>query len=1719
MKPKTIFRRMAFLMATLMCALGANAAEAYACYTESNTTLTFYYDNNRSSRSGTTYSLNTGTYYPGWYNDDTCENVTKVVFNSSFANARPTLTQSWFYGMQNLQSIEGISNLNTSEVTDMGAMFMHCSELTSIDVSHFNTAKVTDMHSMFYGCSSLTSLDVSNFNTTNVTDIRSMFRNCTGLTRLDLSNFNTAQVVATNNMFNGCTNLTTIYVGSEWTTDGVKTVRSLDMFLDCTSLVGGMGTTYDANHINKEYACLDRGITEPGYFTAEGMEAYAYYNPVNQYLYFCYDNQRSTLTDMTTYDLNANDGSMPGWYSDGTYRNVKYVHFDPAFAYVRPKSTLYWFYGMNMVEELYSILYLRTDQVTDMNRMFDGCSSLTSLDLGHFKTTKVTDMYGMFQGCTNLESIYVGPDWSTDAVTNSALMFANCTKLVGGQGTAYSNYHLDKSYAHIDGGTDNPGYLTEKPKEAYAFYAQGDRTLTFCYDNMRISRSNFGKVYYVNTNYNIPGWYSDGTSGQVTQVIFDPSFADARRTSAYMWFYGMQNLQSIEGLSNLNTSEMWNMSSMFNNCIALSSLDLSSFNTAKVTTMNDMFAHCSNLRTIFVGDGWSTAAVTQSDRMFTDCTSLVGGMGTTFDANHINKEYARLDRGVSNPGYFTIEGTEAYACYTPENTTLTFYYDNLRDTRTGTTYDLITVPTNRYSEQPDWYNDGTNANVTKVVFDASFAVVRPTSTNFWFESMGNLESITDISFLNTSEVTNMSYMFYGCSRLTSLDVSHFDTSKVAYMSGMFYGCSSLTSLDVSNWDTSEVIMMNALFRDCNSLKSLDVSHFDTSNVTSMIGVFRNCYSLTSLDLGNFNTAQVKNMEYMFYDCRSLNTIYVGDGWNTATTQDSGSMFAGCTSLVGGQGTAYNASNPMDKTYAHLDGGTSNPGYFTNAALRQRYVCYTPENTTLAFYYDAKRSTRTGTIYDLNTGDIMPGWYNDDTYASVTKVVFDPSFADVRPTTTYYWFNNMQNLQTIEGLSNLNTSEVTKMTFMFSGCSSLTSLDLRSFNMANVTNMGYMFYGCSGLTSLDLSRFNTANVTNMSMMFYGCSNLKAIYVGDGWSTDAVTSSNYMFHNCTSLKGGKGTTYKSANPKDKTYAHIDGGTDNPGYFSHPPTEAYAVCTASNTKLMFYYDNRRSSRPGTTFDLNEGDNGPRWCGGDVSQNVTKVVFDPSFADARPVSTFLWFAYMQNLQSIEGISNLNTSEVTNMSNMFFYCQNLASLDVSNFDTHNVTKMTGMFQGCEKLQSLDLSSWNTSKVTDMPNMFASCSSLSNLDVSGWNTSNVTDMHSMFSDCTSLTNLDLSNFNTAQVSLTILMFKACSNLQTIYVGDGWSTAAVTQSDRMFTGCTNLVGGMGTTYDAEHANAAYAHIDGGTGNPGYFSERQKEAYAFYNQENTTLTFYYDKLRSRRKGTTYGMNRGNYRPGWSQDYSVASSITTVVFDQSFATALPATTAYWFADMVGLRTITGLENLNTNFVTDMSYMFSNCGMPTLDLTSFNTSLTRDMSYMFYRCKAASIDLSSFNTSSVTTMERMFSNCYGLTNLDLSSFNTARVEVMTSMFDLCAKLKTISVGTNWSTDAVTESDMMFFVCFDLVGGQGTAYSVDNPKDKTYAHIDGGTSNPGYFTAFLLGDVNLDGVVNAADIAALANIIIGNPPAVYSRKAADLNGDNNVSIQDLTRLIRMLLP
>ena len=333
------------------------------------------------------------------------------------------------------------------------------------------------------------------------------------------------------------------------------------------------------------------------------------------------------------------------------------------------------------------------------------------------------------------------------------------------------------------------------------------------------------------------------------------------------------------------------------------------------------------------------------------------------------------------------------------------------------------------------------------------------------------------------------------------------------------------------------------------------------------------------------------------------------------------------------------------------------------------------------------------------------------------------------------------------LSNFNTAIVTNMSYMFFNCANLSSLDLSNFNTAIVSDMSLMFGGCSVLSSLDLSNFYTKEVRDMSYMFSRCSALTTIYASDKFVTSKVQSGISMFSACKNLKGTI-LNYKDSKT-DHTYANC--GTN--GYFT--PVFEYAEFNEGTGTLTF---RRGLSKPKGAYALNLEASEPGWWS-THRYDIKKVVFDASFANARPTSCYKWFHHCTNLATIEGIENLNTENVTNMHGMFFYCPNLSSLDLTNFSTGNVTDMNAMFGDCQKLSSLDLTSFNTANVTNMYMMFIGCQNLSSLDLTSFNTANVTEMNFMFQGCSALTTIYASEmFVTDQVE-GYDMFKYCTNLK------------------------------------------------------------------------------------------------------------------------------------------------------------------------------------------------------------------------------------------------------------------------------------------------------------------------------------------------------------------------
>ena len=1225
----------------------------YTAYIElSDDVLTFYFDAQKNTRTGTTYDLNTGDAAPAWLSK--LPSITKVVFDASFANYHPSSTYRWFENADKLETVIGIENLKTDEVTNMGNMFYKCRVLTSLDLSHFDTKKVTNMVNMFANCSKLTTLDLSHFDTQAVTSMTNIFSSCTALTSLNLSGWDTKTVTRMNGMFASCTNLPTLDV-SHFDTQNVTDMSRL--FYNCKVL--------DKVDISK------------------------------------WNTQK--VTNMK--EMFANCKQM---------KSISLQGLDTR----KVKNMASMFSGCTAAEAI-GLLDCETYAATDMNNMFAGCTNITRLVLNSFDTFSVTDMSYMFADCTNLRTINVGEYWDTESVSNSEGMFENCTQLEGGQGTTFNDGYTDKDYARLDGGTSTPGYLTGKA-EAYAvldteiihheewdnYYYQGEWTwgydeevqvLTFRFDGNKNNQS--GTVYELNEVGQDPEW------GNIYHAIIDSSFRDYRPVSTRYWFRRARN---INGLENLNTEYVTDMSGMFDGC-GLSSIDLSGLDTHNVTNMSGMFSGCGNLTSLGLSY-LDTHNVTNMSGMFSGCGNLTSLDLHDLDTHNVI-DMGKIFRGCSSLKSLDVSSLDMSNVHN---------MDGIFEGCSGLT--CIDVSS--------W--DTSNA----------------TNMGWLFCGCSNLNSI-DLRTFNVEKVYNMQGMFNDCTSLKQADFSGWNTKSLQTIQGMFEGCSSLESLDLSGFDTHLLYNINNTFNSCNNLKTLNITSFslessgwdysayvpfyanngtfngcvnlselildqtdqnilsgipfnslnnlsivklnqatlpesisewfkdltkltavemngcDTKNLRDMSSAFEGCTTLRTLDLADVDLSNVTNTSRMFAGCRRLQTIYSNQDLSTINIENSEGMFDECVRLTGGSGTSFD-DEQSDAALARVDGGNGDEGYFT--ALSKPYMM--TDGNEMRFYCDDQNISRKEdgfTKYSLNDGTLK-SWKEGDVIC-VGNATIDASFADYQPTSTSLWFKGAMALRNINGMEYLNTANVTDMSGMFADCCNLTTLDLSGFNTDNVTDMSNMFDNCVGLASLNLSNWTLTNESPLESL-RGSLLLKSLTLQNVWMPQNMEK---MFRDFTSL--------------------------------------------------------------TTLDL-------AYC---HTEDVT--------------SMYQLFYGCKNLTTLN-LEDWDTGNVKNMASMFYGCSSLKNLNLESFNTQNATGMISMFYGCKKLQTLTFGgNWKTDKVKGMKTMFANCSALQLLNLSGWNLGKVTTTEKMFFGCSSLEKILCDDtWDACKVGTSTSMFGGCTSL-------------------------------------------------------------------------------------------------------------------------------------------------------------------------------------------------------------------------------------------------------------------------------------------------------------------------------------------------------------------------
>jgi len=423
---------------------------------------------------------------------------------------------------------------------------------------------------------------------------------------------------------------------------------------------------------------------------------------------------------------------------------------------------------------------------------------------------------------------------------------------------------------------------------------------------------------------------------------------------------------------------------------------------------------------------------------------------------------------------------------------------------------------------------------------------------------------------------------------------------------------------------------------------------------------------------------------------------------------------------------------------------------------------------------------------------------------------------------------------------------------------------------------------------------------------------------------------------------------------------------------------------TQTLTYFYNNKYDKDNPNHRLYDLDDYYRFK--TINEEIQTAIIDASMKDAKLTSMAKMFycgdvyeatITLPNLTTIIGLENLNTENVTNMYCMFRGCKSLqGKLDLSHFSTEKVEYMIGMFDGCE----------------------------------------------------ALTEIDLRGFNVKNVQSTERMFSGCKELTTIYCDNDWSIEAtsLSASSNMFSACSKLVGGNGTKYDSNFTGVSYACPDGLNDKQGYFTTNLPKIYTVYDGD-VTLTYYYDRNYNERKsvGTVEFYDPDNVlkQARW-KEYS--DDVETVIIDPSMKNA-------------PLTSLKGMFYPGYDYEEGDDYHLSYAGTIT-GLNYLNTENVTDMSYMFYECAE-------------------------LTVLDLTSFSIENLENTTKMFYDCEYLTTIYCNANMSASSkLTSASNMFYNCEELKGGKDTEF--DSGKiGKDYARPDGGSATPGYFTTLDMND------------------------------------------------------
>ena len=1445
---------------------------------------------------------------------------------------------------------------------------------------------------IFKDTTSLTAIDsFKNVSTEKTVDMTGLFHNAKSLTSIDLSNFNTNRVASMSYIFCGMNSLTSLDL-SRFNTSLIEDMSH--MFEGAASLTSLDVSSFDTSH-----------VTDMSYMF-------------------------KSMTNLQNIDLSTFVVSQIPKL-EGMFAEMDSIEF----------IDLSTFTG-GLPDDPFSF--------NNTYKMFEGCDNLKIIDITYFSANWDADAGYMFINLPELTTIHCKYNWSS--AKSGTLVFYNCPKLVGGEGTSYAaRGQQDKTYARPDKYEGDPsrlGYFTAPVCRLTRGWYVGSGLNPEEITSVTIHNYDPG---YSGPIYDIP--YSNGLKGRKVDGGTDISIFPAESgrgitlgsSAAYLFsdethkftsltsvtgfehvysgnlvttshmFDGASSLTNVD-LTSLDVKNVTNMSYMFNGTSALTNIIMSSFDVKNVSDMSYMFSEasslteldftnydtrslintsymfkgCTNLATIKVTDDFDMSGVLYSENMFDACTSL---LGKDIDRLDGEGEYSRYND--SNPKDKTLAIVEEN-CYGHHG-----YFSDYN-----------------YRFKPGWYyadgtidNPDSPENISKIIF-ASTSSAEPTTYDHTWD-IYNSNGLKGYRQGNTVTI-------------------YAPTTRTIY--------ASKNSLRLFANSTYMSPNFNKSFGwSCGGVEFENLYMLNTSKVQDFFGAFKYVeFKPGTVSFETFDTSRVTNFSNMF-----------GEGPLIVSNTD-------VPSPPGAELFGHNENVDLDISSFNTSSASNLTAMFNNAGFKS--IKYSDK-----FINSSARSIKSMFAYAYNIDSI------------------DVSGFDIT---------------SLDG----NGIE-----YLFLGCKKLVELNLSTMDTRSIGSYEGLFVNCENLERIYVST-KWKEISGVSHnVFTGCYKL----AGDAGSTKASISEITSEYESNSDRFAR----VDCGIENADWAGLFSDTSyvlRPGWYKYL-NSSHNYNTRSLTSIKFVpYGEAIMSNPDYDCELPDSF-GLRACrkGGDVeiygyenngirAAENSKALF--SDVDKYEESTWVNDYGMREVTVIENLNLLDTTKVRNMEGMFAGLGRVKTLDLSNFDTRKVTRMNFMFYEMYYVSSLDLSSFDTSKVGNMYAMFHGDGYLSYLNLSSFDTSNVTTMRNMFyAIATNISyahiiglnrfntskvrdmaemfeyshiygeDLDLTSFDTSNVEDMQFMFAASvtdnreldltsfnvsknrrfdymfqwSGYRTIYASDAFRLNYYVNpySEYMFAYTNYLVGEKG--FRGQGGDGQRARIDGTDGMPGYFT-RSRYVLApnwYENLQHANLnnvkkiiittheqappTTYIEKVKAK---NGYGLEVYCYMDG-------SDEVLEIHAPEDKAIHLYYKPEYLFSGDTSdkkLQSLTTIENFD----------------------KVGTYLTTSTAHMFDGASSLqSIDLTNLDTREVTNMSNMFDGASSLQEIDLMNFETAAVTDMSYMFNNCSQLTTIKATDDFDVSNVTDSDDMFSGCTNLSGKSISREVITNfdpsKVDKSMAVIE----------------------------------------------------------------------